>query len=556
MAQREQTDAAGARAGETYDIVVIGSGAAGLSAALAAAVNGARVLVIEKSEKLGGTSAMSGAGVWIPANHLAAEAGIADSEEEALDYLRATAPEGWAEEEAPLWEAFVKAAPKTLALIDQHTPIEFRLTTEPDPMAECKGGKPAGRMVSPMPLRRAVAGPFAKALRRSTLPHLFTYHEVKDYGVYMHPFRAIAKLSPRLAKRVLTNARGQGNALVAGLVRGCLDQGVQIELGCGAEALEQDELGAVTGVVVRRSDGNALIAAERGVVLASGGFEWNAELREQYFPGPFDRIGSPRTNTGDGHELARRAGAALARMDQANVYATVPVQYEGKPHGMPVTFHGARHAIVINRDAERFVSEWDYNVGEAVDLRDPQTGEPLHLPCWMIGDRRFLTNSLVFLWYARNQRGWLRLANSLPALAKKIGVNADALEQTVARYNADVATGRDTAFGRGESLWEQKLSGASPDDLSPALGSVERAPYFAVPLNRSILVTKGGPRTDATGQVLRPDGSRIGGLYCAGVAMANPIGTRNVGAGTTLGPCMTWGYICAQSLLTSNRTEN
>ncbi|MEM7404940.1 MAG: FAD-dependent oxidoreductase [Pseudomonadota bacterium] len=555
MTDTGQTDARPTNAGEVYDIIVIGSGAAGLSAALTASVEGARVLVIEKSEKLGGTSAMSGAGVWIPANHLAARAGIADSEAEALAYLHATAPEGWAEQEAPLWEAFVAAAPKTLALLDEHTPLEFRLTTEPDPMAEAEGGKSVGRMVSPLAMRRAVAGPFAKSLRRSTLPHLFTYHEVKDYGVYMHPLRAILKLSPRLARRLLTNARGQGNALVAGLVRGCLDHGVSIELGCSAQELVQDELGAVTGVIVSRGDVQVNLQAERGVVLASGGFEWNAELREQYFPGPFDRVGSPRTNTGDGHELARRAGAALARMDQANVYATVPVTYEGQPHGMPVTFHGARHAIVIDRNAERFVSEWDYNVGEAVDRRDPQTGDPMHLPCWMVGDRRFLTGALVFLWYARNQRGWLKLANTLPALAEKIDVNADALRVTINTYNADVATGRDRAFHRGESLWEQKLSGATPDDLEPALGSIERGPYFAVPLNRSILVTKGGPRTDATGQVLRPDGSRIGGLYCAGVAMANPIGTRNVGAGTTLGPCMTWGYICARSLLRTNRAE-
>jgi 3-oxosteroid 1-dehydrogenase len=161
----------------------------------------------------------------------------------------------------------------------------------------------------------------------------------------------------------------------------------------------------------------------------------------------------------------------------------------------------------------------------------------------------------VLLWYAKNVKGWIRRANSIAELAQKIDVPAPALEQTVMRYNQFSDDGRDQDFHRGETIWEQSKSGSTPQDYSAALGSIVKKPYLAIPLNRSILVTKGGPRTDANGQVLRPDGSAIAGLYCAGVAMANPIGTRNVGAGTTLGPCLTWGYICAQSLLRSNRND-
>lgn len=538
----------------SVDVVVVGSGAAALSSALTSALGGASVLVLEKSDKLGGTSAMSGAGVWIPANHLAAEAGIDDSVEEAVEYLHATAPDGWAEDEAPLWRSFCENAPKTLRMLTDHTPLEFALTHEPDPMAEYAGGKKRGRMMSPRALPRSTAAPFSEQLRRSTLPHLFTYHEVHDYGAYGHPIRAGIRLFPRLVHRVLTNTRGQGNALVAGLTRGCLDNGCDIRLGVEVKSLTTDDLGAVTGVEVTVADATKSISARRGVVLATGGYEWDAQRRAKHFKGPLDRIGSPRTNTGDGHRMAEAIGASLARMDQANVYATLPTRYEGHVHGMPYTFHGAQHAILVNRHGQRFVSEFDYNVGEVMDQRDAE-GEPVHLPCWLITDRRFITNAPVFLWYARHLRGWLRMAFSLEALAGKIGLRGADLKRTVERFNEQARSGRDHDFHRGENAWEQQKSGATPENLGAALGALEKAPYFAVPVNRSILVTKGGPRTNEHGQVLREDGSVIGGLYCAGVAMANPIGTRNVGAGTTLGPCMTWGYICAQDLLKSNRGE-
>lgn len=535
------------------DIIVVGTGAAALSAALTAAHGGASVLMLEKSDKVGGTSAMSGAGIWIPANHLAREAGIRDSREEALTYLRATAPDGWAESEDPLWERFVTDAPEALELIDRLTPLEFQLTPEPDPMAEYEGGKTQGRMLSPKAIRRAVAGPFASKIRRSTLPHIFTYVEGHELSPYARPIRAGLRVGLKLLWRLLSGARGQGNALVAGLIRGCLDQGVAIRTSSAVVSLLTDELGAVTGVEVERGGQRESILAARGVVLATGGFEWDDAMREKYFPGPTDRIGSPRTNTGDGHRMASAVGAALDRMDQANVYATLPTHYEGHVHGMPMTFHGPAHLIVVNRNAQRLASELDYNMGEVIDARDPDTGEPVHLPCWMIADQQFIARSGMFRWYARKLPGWVRRADTIEALATSIGLDAEALTATVERYNGFAERGRDEDFGRGESAWDRYKSGAKTSSGPVRLGTIEKAPFIALPFNRSILVTKGGPRTDANGQVLREDGSTIGGLYCAGVAMANPIGTRAVGAGTTLGPCLTWGHICAKSLLRTNR---
>ncbi|MBT5413279.1 MAG: FAD-binding protein, partial [Rhodospirillaceae bacterium] len=530
-------------------------GAAAMAAALTAAAGGLDVVVLEKSPWLGGTSAMSGASTWVPANHHMRAAGLEDSEADALAYLRAASPEGWAEEEDALWRAYVAAAPRMLEFLEAETPLRFRPTGEVDPLAEKPGGKTGGRNLSIEPLRKRVAGRFARRIRPTPIFHIFTYIEMTLAGTYHHPFKAVFALGPRLLWRWITGRRGQGTALIAGLTAGCLAHGCRIELDARAVELETDpETGGVAGVVVASGaeDGGTKrrFGARRGIVLATGGFEWNAALREKYFPGPTDWICSPRANEGDGQILAERAGARLARMDQANIHPAVPTVYEGKPHAAPVAYHAEPHSIIVDHSGRRFVSELDYNFGEALDKRDPATGEPLHLPAWLIADRRFLTHSLPFRWFAAKDRTWMRRAPNLDALAEAAGLPAEALKDEVARFNRFCEEGADKDFRRGESLFERARSGGDPrTSLKPIL----RPPFVAVPMNRVILGTKGGARTNDQGQVLRPDGSVIAGLYCAGNTMANPFGTRNLGSGTTIGPGMTWGYICAHAMLRDNR---
>lgn len=531
----------------SFDVVVIGSGSAACTAALRAAHGGLRVLAIEKTEWLGGTSAMSGSGVWIPANHVAAEAGISDSVEEANAYLDAVGPEGWAKTEQPLWRAFVDNAPQMLRFVASSTPLDFRIANEPDPFAEAPGGKLVGRMVSPMPLSRRLLGAFSGRLRRSTLPHSFTYQEIIDGDVYHHPLRAGFRLWPKLLWRWFTNSGGQGTALMTGLIKGCLDAGVTFWLESRAVALVQDDDGRISGVEVEREGRRQTVAAARGVVVASGGFEWDKELRETHFPGALDRIGSPRTNEGDGQKLAASVGAQLDRMDQANIYPCLPTRYQGKPHGLPMTFQAEPHSIVVDREGRRFVSETDFNIGEAMDRRGPD-GAPIHLPCYLVGDARFLKASLPFRWYASYERDWIRKADTIAGLAQQLGLPATQLEETIARWNRFCAEGRDADFRRGENGWEAYKAHGDENRLKP----IDRGPYIGMSLNRSILGTKGGARTNDRAQVLRPDGSVIAGLYAAGLAMANPIGTRAVGAGTTLGPNMTWGYIAAETMLRQN----
>jgi len=544
-----------------YDVVIIGSGSAACSAALKLACSGLEVLVVEKSGWLGGTSAMSGAGVWIPANHIAAKAGLADSEEEAMAYMAAVLPAARFAKEEKLLQNFVRQAPQALRFICQNTLLDFRLIDEPDPYADAIGGKKQGRMLSPMPLSRRLLGSLGRKLRRSTLPHIFTYQENIGYDLYHHPMRAILRLWPRLLWRWLNNAGAQGTALMTGLIKGCLDAGVVFMLETRAVSLIQGDKGEIVGIEVEEGKagagakigakqiGTRQIGAKRGVIIASGGFEWDDKMREHHFPPPLDRMGTPSSNEGDGQKMGMGVGAQLDSMEEANLYVCLPTRYEGKRYGLPINFLYEPHSILVNREGARFVSEAHFNIGEFIDARD-ENGRDINLPCYLIGDHRFLRTSLPFRWYASYEPDWVKKAETIEELATKLGLSAHSLAATIKRWNEFCAQGRDEDFHRGETIWERKKDG-HPDG-SLRLKPIDKPPYIGLCVNRSIIGTKGGIRTNERAQALRADGTIIPGLYAAGLAMANPIGTRAVGAGTTLGPNLTWGYIAAQTILIQN----
>jgi 3-oxosteroid 1-dehydrogenase len=400
-------------------------------------------------------------------------------------------------------------------------------------------------MLSPRPLSRWIVGPYGRKLRRSTLPHIFTYHDMLANDLYRRPVRTALRLAPKILYRLLTSSAAKGTALTIGLLKGCLDHGCRIETEARAIELVVDETSRVIGVAVEHHGSRPRFIARRGVLLATGGFEWNAELLSRHFPGRVDRVGSPRSNEGDALIMAEAVGAQLARMDQALIVPCMPTLYEGRPHAVPVPFHMEPNAILVDRTARRFVNESLVDLGEALDRRDPRTGQPVHLPAWLISDSRFLR--MVLRWYARRAGDWIVRRSSLEELAAAIDLSPDALIETVERFNALCATGRDEDFHRGETFF-QRYKTAHRDVLKP----IEKPPFIAIPFNRCVLSTKGGLRTNERGEVLRGDESAIEGLYCAGAAMANPIGTRAISAGTTIGPNMTWGYICARSMLSSN----
>lgn len=517
------------------DVVIVGSGASGLSAALASSAAGARVIVLEKARVLGGTTAMSAAGTWVPANHHMLAAGIADSPEEALTYLRATAPPGWAEEEDELWQALATQSAPMLRFLEARTKLRFELANGPDPFAEAPGGKLKGRMVSPSLISRYRLGLLGSRVRKSVKPQFFTYKEMG--AVTKQPVRTVLRLLPVLAWRLLTGQVGMGNGLVVGLARGCLDQGCRIFLDADAKSL-MTEAGRVTGVEAMIGGKTVRIHTRQGVVLATGGFDWAPDYMAAHFP-DIDIIGAPRSNTGDGQRMAAAVGAQLAHMDQANISPATFTIYEGERHALPLQETYSPHCILVNRDGWRFVSEGSPNLGVALDERLPD-GKLRHAPAWRIFDSRY-SNRLSKAFAAKDP-GFVRSADTIEALAVKIGLDPNVLRATVDRFNGWSRDGVDLDFHRGETVWEKHHSGAR------ALAPVARPPFFAAPFLYASVGTKGGARTNRYGQVLRPDGGVIAGLYCAGLAMANPIGTKGVGAGTTIGPCLTFGYIAGRSI--------
>jgi len=528
-----------ARDGE-WDVVVVGSGAAGLAAALAASAEGATVCVLEKAGVLGGTTAMSSAGTWVPANHHMLAAGLQDSPEETLTYLRATAPPGWAETEDELWQALAENSAPMLRFVEDHTPLVFELVNHPDFYVEAPGGKLFGRMVSPTLISRYRLGRWWHKVRASVKPQFFTYKEMIG-GILKDPWRSVLRMGPALAWRFVAGKVGLGNGLIVGLTRGCLDHGCRMLMDADVKRLLTDG-GAVTGVEAVIDGKPATIRARKGVVLATGGFDWAPDYMQKYFPDT-ELIGAPRSNTGDGQRMAADVGAELAHMDQANIAPVTFTPYEGHRHAQPLYETYTPHCILVNRHGERFASEGSAALGSALDERGPD-GKPRHLPVWRIFDARY--KHTLGMHYASKDSSFVRKADTIEALARKIDLDPRTLRATVERFNGWSKEGVDSDFHRGETAWERYYTG------DRALGTIEQAPFFAAPFLYSSLGTKGGPRTNRHCQVLRPDKSVIGGLYCAGIAMASPIGTKAVGAGTTIGPCLTFGYIAGKAIVRRN----
>ena len=299
---------------------------------------------------------------------------------------------------------------------------------------------------------------------------------------------------------------------------------------------------------VRHRDKHVQILARKGVVLASGGFEWNPEMMAEYFPGDVEWSGSPATHTGDGQRMAAAVGARLDHMDQALIVGTTPYWYEGRLHGTPAGDFLLPHSMIVNKQAQRFVNEKQMNIGLAFEERDPKTREPVHLPAWRIYDGQFAKKYPHALPPKKFEGVRYRDA-TLEGLAGQIGLDPDALVETARRLSRFARSGIDEDFGRGSSLWDRAHLVDPAHGPNPTLGTIERPPFYAMPFKPGFLATKGGARTNGCGQVLNEAGAVILGLHAAGNVMANPFGSKGLGASTTLGPCLTWGHICGLNAL-------
>ena len=524
---------------QTYDVVVLGSGAAGLTAALSAAVAGARVGLFEKAGLIGGTTALSGGTIWLPDNQPARRAGVKDSREDGLRYL-ASLSNGMILPE--LAEALIDGGPEYVDFIEQHTEMRFLLVEGyPDYHPERPGGLPGGGRSIEIDLvpfsglgewEERISGASNRQLIRETPLGGGT-------GVLPPDVRA---------ERERAGLEGLGRGLVVGLLKACLRHGVEVSTHARGVRLRTDGR-AVTGVEVEAPDGPRAVRAG-AIVLATGGFEYDADLVRDFLRGPVTRpIGAP-SNTGDGLRMAMRVGAQLGNMREGwwSPVVSFPGQRpDGGANGLLASRERALPgSLMVNGEGRRFTNEAaNYNAfGGAFHQLDASRFEYPNLPSYMIFDQSVVDRFGVFgLPPGAAVPGWVTRAGTLSELAGKLGLPADRVAETVKHFNDNVRAGSDPDFGRGQSAFDRFPGGRTLDPASPSstLGLVETAPFYGVEVQSSLLGTKGGPRTDREGRVLDVDGDVIPGLYAAGNVMASPTGMAYGGAGATLAVAGIWG---------------
>lgn len=524
---------------ERTDVLVLGSGAAGLAAALTAAVAGARVRLLEASAKIGGTTTWSGGMVWIPTNHRMAAAGLEDSRQAALEYLSACLGDT---ADPDLVAAFLDRGPEAVRFIEERSDLRLIHSDYPDSLTELPGALERGRNLTASAFPRRSLGSWKNVVRRSPGPIRLNVTEF-----YEHGFVGSGWI---MFKRKLTDRVSAGTALVCGLLKACLDHGVEISINARAtELIEED--GRVVGARAQVSGGTLDVHASGGVVLATGSFDWNTELVDRFLPLGSDeiRLGNPPSLRGDGLLMAQRLGANLVHMDEAwwwPVAAVPNSTYEGQPIGRMVIHERTRpHSIVVNRDGKRFTNEAQHNFALTLFERN-ERGELRNQPAWAVFDRQFRKKYLVaasLLPYQRDP-SWLLKAESLTGLAEKMGIAREGLRTTVERWNALCDDGVDVDFGRGQTFYERHNG-----DLrlpQPNLGRIEKPPFYALQVYASPVGTKGGPQIDASARVLRQGGEPVPGLYAAGNVAGRLVGPGVYGAGVTLGPGMTFGYLAGR----------
>ena len=516
------------------DVVVLGSGAAGLTAALTAAVNGASVEIYEKAATVGGTSAVSGGIIWIPAHRRMAgeELTVAD----AMSYLRA---QSMGSMDDGLVETFVRTGPMMLDFVEAHSDIRFEIAEGfPDYKPELPGGRPGGgRSLAAAPYDLARLGEWAD--RITSFPADFS-----NVGID-------AETRARIHASV-DDPSGQicvaGTALIGGLLKGLLDMGVVPQTRSRATELIT-ESGTIVGVRTDRDGDVVSVRARRGVILGTGGFEWDDSLVGAFLRGPMHGAVSPPNNTGDGLRMAMAHGADLANMGEAWWVPIVRIPgdtIDGQPRSRSVRLERTRpRSIIVNRAGKRFVNEaGEYNsMAGAFHYLDPRAGY-VNDPAWIVFDSLHLKR-YGFLGVAPGDQvpEWFCQSADFAELGAKTGIDPDGLAQTVAGWNRNVASDVDPEFGRGSSAYDGYWGDErAATTAGKTLGPIDSAPYYAVPVSVGAMGTKGGPRTDRDGHVLHVSGGPIPGLYAAGNAMAGVTGRAYGGAGGTLGPAMVFGF--------------
>jgi succinate dehydrogenase/fumarate reductase flavoprotein subunit len=559
------------------DVVVVGSGAGAMTAAVVAARSGLRVLVVEKAPVFGGTGAISGGVAWIPNNPHSPQSGEQDSPERALRYLESVV--GKSRMRSDLAAAFIAEGPRMVRYLEANTAVQFDPTTYPDYKAHLDGGMPVGRSLAAREFDGRLLGK-AFARLRPPMPELCVLGSMMVDGVDVQHFMNLTRsfASFRHASRRFTRfmrdrvryGRGtrlvMGNALLGRLLKSALDAGVVLWHDSPARRLVQEN-GRIVGVVVLHRGSELLVRADRGVVIGSGGFSHDVELKQRLIPNA-DRHETicPETNRGDGIRMALGVGARLGGNTFHNFLGTqvsMMRDRQGRVISKIPFLRRDRNKpgyVLVKRDGRRFVSEsWPYNdVAYAMD--NTPGAVPSHLVCDEVRLRRYgLGLVRPGPAWARPLRrylasGHLLRANTIRELAAKLGVDAAGLEETVRRNNEYARSGKDLDFGKGETAYD-RWQGDATVEPNPSLGPIEQAPFYAIELWPGDMGTFCGLVTDGHARVLDEHDRPIAGLYACGCDMHPVFSGCYPGGGSSIGPGMTFGYIAACDLAAASAMQ-
>jgi len=552
------------------DVLVVGSGAGGLTAAINAADAHGDVLVIEKADEFGGTSATSGGGIWIPGSDLAREAGLEDSEEEAFAYVR---PQSAANVPDETIRAFIHHAPKMLRWLHDETPVRYDSIPYPDYHVEYEGGKPGFRTHLPRTFDGRQLGDDILKLRgpspAASLGGVINWSFADtNYLLFRHKGwqRVLAKMLWDYASDIPHRFRSRkdrrltlGNALVGGLWVALKRRNIPVWLETPMIDLIEDDDG-VAGAVVRHKGKVKRVRARRGVILAAGGFERNAEMRARYLPGSADPTisGSQVNNTGDAINAAAKIGAELRNMQSSWCAPVFRVPGEDRAR-LSAIERALPGSIMVNRDGRRFLNEAaSYHVVAQKMIEGERNGEKTS-PAWFVFDATYRSKYPAGALYPilpdwaqmKGVRETMKKAATVQELAAAIGVPAATLRATLARFNADALTGKDGEFDRGGPAYD-RMYGDPAVMPNPTLAPIEKAPFYALPIYGGDIGTNGGIVTDENARALNADGRAIPGLYAVGNTAASVMGESYPGAGVTLGPAMTFGYVAGRHAMGAN----
>ena len=542
---------------ETFDFVVVGSGGGSMCAGLVMRQAGKSVLVLEKTEYLGGSTAKAGGVMWIPNNRFMAQDGIEDSLEKAATYLDAVVGDHpdtpGASRERRL--AYLQAAPRMIDfLVDQGIRLQ-RIKHYPDYYDELPGSSVPGRTVVAAMFDLNELGPWKAKLRPSKFPYPGPLDDLMQLPLCKVSWRSRylflkTALRGALAKATRRDLATAGRALQGRMLQAALKAGIEFRTNAGVSELILED-GAVVGVVTRKEGREWRVGGRLGVLLNAGGFAHNQAMRDRYIPHTrTEWTHAAPGDTGDMHRELMRIGAAMAQMDEmvGNQMTLPPNIAEASGVQMQLA---KPHAFLVDQSGERYMNEGGSYMEFCQLMLERHKTVPA-VPSWMIVDSQFLRKYMFAdtmpatrkpqAWF---DQGYMRKGETIEALARACSIDPIRLKSSMERFNAFARKGRDEDFHRGDREYDRFL-GDHTYSPSASLGPLEEAPFYAVPIVPGDVGTFGGAVTDVQARVLREDGSVIPGLYATGTTSAAVMGRKYPGAGCSIGPAFTWGYVAAR----------